>query len=159
MKSKVSTFFLIFLFITCFVYCSEENNGDYHVIPNIRVSVDINLSYADYQDLNFPGQPVYYNQAGNNGDVPGYNGNGLVIIMMNSDEYECFDATCTHCLEGIVEVEKGNVTGICDHCATEFLLNFYGQPSNIPEEDNDEKIYPLKRYAAIKQGNYLRIRN
>lgn len=158
MKSKILFFSVLAVLMMKITGCSDVLKND-EIIPDVGVNVLLNVMDADRRDLDQPGCPIYVKSylARN----VGYLGNGIIVMQAGS-EYLAYDATCTKCLdqEGIIGIEKGMPVGKCKKCLTEFDFYSYGMPISSGNNESDpEKIYPLKRYSAVRRGNEVKISN
>lgn len=153
MKSKVVIFFIGIVFSVANVGCTHklgENLVDKHVIPDVPVYTQINLSVGG-ESNNWIGNPRYFSSS-QTGKSLGYNGHGIIIYTNNNTEFKCYDATCTRCPGLTSYMTQQDLQGNfakCPVCGTRFLL-FYGYPEGV-----EEKTYPLKEYPIVKSGNKL----
>ena len=104
MQSKVIFFLLLALSLFLFWGCSDDLKRN-TVIPYTPIETRINLGWADYQDLNFPGRPVYILYSTPTGELLGYNGNGIIVMQTDMNEYKCYDATCPNCIDADTHIE------------------------------------------------------
>lgn len=158
MKSKVIFFFILSTLF--FVMGCEDKYKNSHVIPYTPIDTRVNLWMADFEDLKLPGQPVYIRYSTPGGKPLGYNDNGIIVIKTDEENYKCYDATCTNCIEADthIEITKGDQVGKCPNCQTEFFLP-YGIPlDKTDEEDHSVQISPLKEYPVVVTNNTLIIR-
>ncbi len=159
MQSKVIFFLLLALSLFLFWGCSDDLKRN-TVIPYTPIETRINLGWADYQDLNFPGRPVYILYSTPTGELLGYNGNGIIVMQTDMNEYKCYDATCPNCIDADthIEITAGDQIAKCPTCKTQFFLP-YGIPLNAEEDENEEKkIAPLQSYPVDIAGNILIVR-
>lgn len=157
MKSKLVFFFFLTISFFLIIGCGEkltDNLRDKHVIPYVPVNTEINLSYADFAHLKNPGSSQYIQRSYPLGKELGYRANGIIVFNTNGDEYKCWDATCTKCMEADTHLNPEATDAICPTCGIKFSLN-YGQPWN----SKTEKLYPLKEYPITISGNVLKVRN
>lgn len=156
MLPKIVFFSLLTIAFFGIIGCDEklaDNLKDKHVIPYVPVETEINLDYADFSHLKNPLGAQYISTSYPLGKPLGYQGNGIIVFNVNGNEYKCWDATCTRCLEAGVHLEIEGSDAVCPTCSTKFSLN-YGQPWN----NKTEKLYPLKEYPVTIAGKTLRIR-
>lgn len=159
MKSKIILFSLLTLLFWGILSCNDDLKKN-HTIPYTPVDTRINLSYADFQDLNFIGRPVYLTYSVPTAKPLGYRGNGIIVIKTGESEYKCYDATCPNCVEADthIEITKGEQVAECPTCQTRFFLP-YGVPLD-PEDEQTEPVTvaPLQAYPVSIAGNILIIR-
>lgn len=159
MQSKVIYFSLLILFSSLFLGCAKDLKRN-TVIPYTPVDTRINLGWADYSDLNFPNRPVYILYSTPAGKPLGYNGNGIIVMQTDLDEYKCYDATCPKCIDADthIEITAGEQIARCPTCGTQFFLP-YGIPLDTEEnENNEDKVPPLQAYPVDVAGKILIIR-
>lgn len=159
MKSKVIFFSLFIFFLFFFLSCSDELKRN-TVIPYTPIDTRINIGWADYQDLNFTGRPVYLAYSIPGAKPLGYNGNGIIVLKTGEDEYKCYDATCPNCIEADthIEITPGEQIAQCPTCKTRFFLP-YGLALDTGEEENGKiEVAPLQPYPVNVAGNILIIR-
>lgn len=153
MKSKIVIFFILTIFSGINITCSrkfEENLMDKHIIPDVPVYTQIDLSIGG-ESNNWIDSPRYLNTS-STGKSLGFNGQGIIIYTNNNTEFKCYDATCTNCKDLTSYMTQTDLHGSfaqCPVCQTKFLL-IYGYPENT-----EQMIYPLKEYPIIKSSNKL----
>lgn len=157
MKSKIVFFSIVAIVLSTNIGCSEkfaENLRDKHIIPNIPVYTQIDLSIGGESD-NWANQPKHISLS-SDGKTLGYSGHGIIIFTSDNLEYKCYDATCTNCTDLTSFFSQKDLNGWiarCPVCDTEFLLH-YGTST-----DKEKEIYPLKEYPIMRSGNKLIINN
>lgn len=159
MQSKVVFFLLFTLFLSLFLSCSNDLKRN-TVIPYTPIDTRINLGWADYSDLNFPNRPMYILYSTPSGKLLGYNGNGIIVMQTDMDEYKCYDATCPECIDADthIEITSGEQIARCPNCETRFFLP-YGIPLDSEDDDTEDKrVAPLQVYPVEVAGNILIIR-
>lgn len=161
MKSNVLFFLILSICFLGNIGCGDqwtENMRDKHIIPYVPVSTVIDMNMADYLCLKTSGESVLI-KTSNIGKSLGYSNHGIIVINVGSDNYKCWDATCTNCtdLKSSFNTKdiKGNIA-VCPTCKSEFLL-LYGQLIGGGENANNHKVYPLKEYPISKVGNKLTV--
>lgn len=121
-----------------------------HIIPDIPVNTRIDIGIGGESD-NWIGQPKYFSTS-STGKPLGYNGHGIIISTSSNTEYQCYDATCTACLDLTSSFKQEDLNGDiakCSVCETEFLLSL-SYPINTEIE-----ISPLKPYPITRAGDVL----
>ena len=85
--------------------CSERNNynDNCNFLLNVGVNVSLNLNLAQYNQLNFPTNPVY---------VPGP-GNGGIIVNNTGTGYIAFDAADPNNFSDCAILNITGIEGIC----------------------------------------------
>lgn len=159
MKSKILIFLLFSAYWSIIISCTDKLH-DEHVIPYTPIDTRIELWMPDFQDLKIQNYPVYVRYSTPKGEPLGYRGNGIIVLKTGSQEYKCYDATCTNCpdADSHIEIKKGDPVAFCPTCHTEFFLP-YGSPlDNENNESENLKIYPLREYPVIISNNTLIIR-
>ena len=122
--------------------CGEETAPDR--IPYAYVSVDINLSNLQYQDLRRDGGFVYLSD--------GYR--GIIVYRESANRYRAFERACSfdprsECVP--VEVDSSGLFMIHRCCKSTYDFNGYpmGGPATLP----------LREYFTFLDGDYLMIRS
>ena len=132
----------IFLFIIILVITSCKNEQqDY--IPYAYVDIQINLSNAEYQPLQYEGGSVNIE-----GGVRG------IILYRSADDYRAFERNCPYapsedCAQ--VDVDVSTLFIQCPCCSSQF--DFDGNVISGPS------AYPLQQYATSVNNNFLSIWN
>lgn len=158
MEPKVVIFFVHVFCVLINLGCSgkiSEKWADKHIVPYTPVYTQIDLRIGGESQLQVPGQPIYLKNSQPDGTPLGYNGHGIIVIRLNDTEFSCWDATCTSCQDLTSYMTSRDLSGeiaTCPVCGKEFSLR-YGSALNATE-----KIYPLKSYPILKQGNRLIVR-
>lgn len=158
MKSKILFFSVFLFFLAVNSGCGDKFNakaGDDHIIPYTPVYTEIPLGAGGEDRLSWNGNAKYFEISTPNPKPLGYRGHGIIVYTSDadSDDFSCFDATCTNCSDLESHFTQKDIRGavaICPVCRTEFALNAGGYAF-----DNTEKIYPLKSYPVEKRGNRL----
>lgn len=147
-------YFFLLLALPLFFGCtSDKINNRNPYLPNYTFTIDINMSFASYSDLQYVSNGVYYPNQGA--------GRGLFIFNTGSG-YVAFDAACpnqalsscsTMAFKKLdpndpLKIDKTTVVCSCDN--TEYSL-FSGQSAG--------KQYPLKQYRVEVNGTILRVYN
>ena len=156
MKSKVIFFLLSILFLSVFLSCSDNLKRN-TVIPYTPIDTRINLGWADYQDLNFTGRPIHIFYSNPGAKPLGYKGNGIIILKTGMDDYKCYDATCTKCIDANthIEITTGEQIAQCPTCHTRFFLP-YGIPLDTEENENEKaEVAPVESYPVNIAGKIL----
>ena len=139
--------FLIALigFLTLSCSNSDDSNNNCNYLLNIGVNLTVNLSLPQYNQLNFPSNPVYIASEGNGGIIVTNTGTGFVA-------YDAADPNHTPsvCSKLIISGLEG--TCGCDD-QNKYSL-FTGQPL-----ENTSLQCGLKAYRVEESGNSLFISN
>ena len=139
---------LLIAFISLVVTsCSKSDNHDENCnfLLNVGVNLTVNLSLPQYNQLNFPSNPVLIPNEGNRGIIVTNTGTGFVA-------YDAADPN--HTLSTCSVLAISGLEGTCgcdDH--NEYSL-FTGQPLN-----NSDLRCGLKAYRVEESGNNLFISN
>ena len=137
---------IMFLCIVLFS-CSDRNNYDENCnfLVNIGVNVSLNLNLSQYNQLNFPSNPVY---------VPN-EGNGGIIVNNTGTGYVAFDAADpNHAFSDCAILSISGVEGICGCDETHKYSLFTGQPLQNPNLQCG-----LKPYRVERSGNEVFVSN
>jgi hypothetical protein len=113
-------------------------------IPNVPVSIQLNVTSLQYPELRQDGGYVYLQG--------GYK--GILLVRQNAATYLAFERACSYdptasCAK--VEVDKSNLFLIDKCCGSQF--NFNGQVTSGPA------VYGLKQYNTALTGSILYITN
>lgn len=127
--------------------CSDGNNynENCNFLLNVGVNISLNLNLAQYNQLNFPNNPVYVPNEGNAGIIVNNSGTGYVAFDAADPNHELGSCSVLNIsgLEGI--------SG-CDETHRYSLLT--GQPLQNPDLQCG-----LKPYRIERSGNSLYITN
>ncbi len=124
--------------------CGCKDQGIGPGIPDVPVSIQLNVSSLQYPQLRQDGGYVYLQG--------GYN--GILLVRQNANLYTAFERACTYdptasCSQ--VEVDASNLFLIDKCCGSQF--NFQGNVTAGPA------MYSLKQYQTSLMGNVLYISN
>jgi hypothetical protein len=113
-------------------------------IPNVPVSIQLNVTSQLYPELRYDGGYVYLQG--------GYK--GIILVRQNSATYLALERACPYdatssCSK--VEVHDSNLFLVDKCCGSQF--NFSGQVTSGPA------VYGLKQYATALSGSILYITN
>ncbi len=140
--------YLYWIVLCIFLWsCSERNNynDNCNFLLNVGVNVSLNLNLAQYNQLNFPSNPVY---------VPVL-GNGGIIVNNTGTGYVAFDAADpNHTFSDCAILNITGIEGICGCDETHKYSLFTGQPLQ-----NSNLQCSLKPYRVERIGNELFISN
>lgn len=131
--------------ILCAVSLSNcRERTDEHTVPIVSVNVDIDVTLAQYNDLNFIGGWVYLNG--------GYN--GLIAYRQSLETIKSYDRQAPYLVEDRCQVEVDSSGVSCtDPCSGSEWLLHDGQLLGGPA------VYPLREYNTTFDGQRLSIRN
>lgn len=122
--------------------CREKT--DEHTVPQVAVNIDIDITLAQYNNLNFIGGWVYLNG--------GYN--GLLVYRATLEDMKAYDRQAPYKVADHCQVEVDSVGIACfDPCSGSEWLMHDGQLLTGPA------LYPLREYNASFDGRLLTIRN
>lgn len=137
-------FILLLLFVSMLPGCSKDDYVRQNpYLPDYNFSLDINLEFPSYSQLNFPSNPIRIFQAGQ-----GING---LIVMNTGSGFVAWEATCpnqpiTEC--SILEIDGINAVCTCDNVEYS-IFNGLGPAQ-----------YPLKQYRVeVLSPTYIRVYN
>jgi nitrite reductase/ring-hydroxylating ferredoxin subunit len=136
----LTTFSAILLFVEC---GKEQQYAD---IPNVSVNFYIDLSSALYNDLNYTGGWMYYNNAGYR---------GILLYCSAPDQYLAFERTCPYDADkecARIEVDQTGSFAVDSCCMSEYLL-LDGSVHKGPA------TRPLKQYRTTIEGTLLHVYN
>lgn len=127
--------------------CSDSNNynENCNFLLNVGVNVTLNLNLAQYNQLNFPNNPVYVPNEGNAGIIVNNSGTGYVAFDAADPNHEL--GSCSLLTINGLEGVSG-----CDETHRYSLLT--GQPLQNPDLQCG-----LKPYRIERSGNSLYITN
>lgn len=145
--------FIIISFIVVLFSCQKSNQVNDDPIPDVPVSITINLALPLYAHLETIGTHVY---------EPG-GVKGVVVVHHTDDKYYAFDRTCsyqqsTNCAK--IEVDSTNLQFRCGKtissgfekcCDSRFFMD--GMVAQGPAK------FGLKQYNVSKNGTMLNIFN
>lgn len=132
---------IIFLAVF-FPHCDKEFQ---HPVPNVHVSINLDLSSTLYADLNIIGNHIYI--------TGGYR--GIIVYRMSQDEFRAYERACPydhHKDDARVVVEDNGLTMIDSTCLSRYLL-LDGSVFEGPATRG------LKAYRTHYTGNNLYISN
>lgn len=126
--------------------CTDDNyNENCNFLLNVGVNVSLNLNLAQYNQLNFPNNPVYIPNEGNMG----------IIVNNNGTGYVAFDAADpNHAISNCSVLALTGVEGVCGCDDTHRYSLLTGQPLQNPN-----LLCGLKPYRVNRSGNVLYISN
>lgn len=129
--------FSLFSFILLLTSCQEK---DPYPIPNVAVSISLNLDLPSYQNLNAPGGWVYIN-----------GGSRGIIVYRNFDNFVALDRHSTYestkdC--AIVSIDSINAFVLNDSCSTSQYNITDGTVVTGPAK------WGLKKYNTSWDGAY-----
>lgn len=151
MQSKIVLFLILTLFFLGIISCENAQTNN-HIIPYVTIDTEIPLWMSEFQCLTMPSQPIHILVSYPKSKALGYNGNGIIVINAGSDQYKCFDATCTKDPDTGIPLEIDGIIATCPECNTNFsLLN--GMVLKTTDPEQNEKIYPLKEYPVGKTSS------
>ncbi|NNF83018.1 MAG: hypothetical protein HKO67_02670 [Flavobacteriaceae bacterium] len=124
---------------------NDDNNENCNFLLNAAVNAELNLSFPQYNDLNFPSSPIYEPNQGNGG----------IIVTNTGSGYVAYDAADPNHQQNLCSVLTINgLEGECG-CTDENTYSlFTGQPLSNPNLPCG-----LKAYRAELIGNILRVTN
>jgi nitrite reductase/ring-hydroxylating ferredoxin subunit len=127
--------------------CQDGNNYDENCnfLLNVGVNISLNLNLSQYNQLNFPSNPVYVPNEGNAGIIVNNTGTGYVAFDAADPNHEL--SSCSRL--SITGLE--GVSG-CDQTHRYSLLT--GQPLQNPN-----LRCSLKPYRVERSGNVLYVTN
>lgn len=141
----------ILMLCVCILACEDTYTSS---IPDVRVSLSINLAQAVYTPIQIPGQFVKVTHDTHNIPV-GYAGLIIGQSIFSDNGFCAYDAACPVEARKNVSVELINL-GLggaeCPQCGTKYNLSNWG----FPEGEGKEA---LKRYKLTQAGNTLQIHN
>jgi nitrite reductase/ring-hydroxylating ferredoxin subunit len=148
---KVGKYFIFFLFLALGApSCDKINESP---IPDVYVSFTVNLNI--YNDLNVPGNAMYF---------PGPGFGGVIVSCFEPGLYYAFDATCTNEASRSCLVLKNEEFEHCPCLFQDFILECNCCGSQFSRIDgslfNGPASRPLKHYnVSLINNNTLRIYN
>jgi nitrite reductase/ring-hydroxylating ferredoxin subunit len=133
---KSFIFFLLFFSLSC----DEINKSP---VPYVSVNLIINLNIVN--ELNVPGNSVYFANAGYR---------GVIVCCEYPGSYYAFDAACTNDINSDCRVRNEGMIGECPCCGSRFILLNNGYPGDGPA------TIPLKQYnVSVINSFELRVYN
>ena len=139
MKTKIQLIFGFWLMLSGFFSCEYEQPG----IPNVSVSISINLNDPQYYELQTTGSFVYIT-----GGV-----NGIIVYRKSQNEFLCYERTCPHDPEcGKIYVDEDVFFAedtVC--CGSVFSLDIDGAVVS------GESKFPLRMYSSTYSENLNRL--
>lgn len=148
MKSSI----LMGIAFTIMVFSGCKKNKDENMIPNVPVSIRINMDLPLYANLLIPGNYIYLN-GGNKGITLFHGFNGEYYATDRMCPYQPFEECSRVELDSNFTFRCGNMqNGVFQKCC-ESKFQFDGLLLNGPS------IYPLKNYRVFKSGNIIDISN
>jgi nitrite reductase/ring-hydroxylating ferredoxin subunit len=148
---KCMKYFIFFLFLVPGApSCDKINESP---IPDVYVSFTVNLNI--YNDLNVPGNAMYF---------PGPGIGGVIVSCLEPGIYYAFDATCTNEASRSCLVLKNEEFEHCPCLFQDFILECNCCGSQFYRIDgslfNGPASIPLKHYNVSLMNNYtLRVYN
>ena len=135
-----------FYLVTVLLLNSCDTKDDY--IRDVYVNIEIDLSLAEYSDLNAIGNSIMIDEGGNA---------GLIIYRLTTNEYKAYDRNCSYepSLACSFIDSISSTVAYCGCCSSAFLIDQDGTAANPPA------ILPLKMYNSSlnNSNNILRIFN
>ena len=135
--------------------CDNQNSSaGYNLIPDVRISRDINIRQPAYNDLSQPGGYVY---------LPNEGYRGVLVVHTYNQEYFAFDRACPTAPDDTaakLTVHRSNLFMGCGK-----YVDSQWQPSTNSQYNLDGTVktgpsdQQPKSYTLNKRGNYLRISN
>ncbi|MCK9481202.1 MAG: hypothetical protein M0R38_05505 [Bacteroidia bacterium] len=145
-------FTLIVLTLCIVLTYSCNKNNDKDVIPNVPVSIRVNMELPLYSKLLIPGNYIYL-EGGNKGITLFHGFDDQYYATDRICPYQPFDACSKVELDSNFTFRCGSsINGIFEQCCAS-KFQYDGQISNGPA------IYPLKSYRVYRSGNILDIAN
>jgi len=121
-RNYLSIFFLIaFSFFSC--------EDEFSQFPEVPVAFTINLAYNN--DLQFPGNSVYF---------AGVGYGGIIVTCYTEGVYYAFDAACPYEISPDCLLETEGLIATCPCCGSKYTLFYSGSPIEGPTSA------PLKEY-------------
>ena len=144
MKKLLLTVLTSFILIAC---SNNDNNNNNEYLPNdsFDTGSTINLSFPQYNSLQFPGNHVIINQYGLNGIVVYYSGSSYIAFEL-SDPNHHLQSCSRLTVDGVL------ATCGCDDENTYDILT--GQPNGSTTGQ-----YGLKPYFVEVSGSIIRVYN
>ena len=124
-------------------------------IPNSPVYLDLNLTTAPYNKLNYSSNQFFYFESREGLPETSSIGYGGMIVNTGFDgSFYAFDMCCPYELKRTIRVYPNDIgQAVCATCGSVFdIANGTGFPSSGVAKE------PLKSYKAFRSGNYLYIR-
>lgn len=149
MKSIVAGLILVgLMFHSC---SSSDYNYDNPNLLNPEVRFEVNLSLPQFNDLQFPNNPVYIN---------GYGNGGVVVLNTGSESYVAFDAADpNHPFEDCSVLKIEGLEGVCQ-CEDHNTYDLFSGTAVEEKSEGKDFEYTLKPYRVVDNGNgVLTIKN
>lgn len=135
--------------------CEEQNSTTgYRLIPDVRISREINIRQPAYSDLSQPGGYVY---------LPNEGYRGILVLQSYQQEYYAFDRACPTAPDedcGELTVHRSRLFIGCgqyqDSTWEPCTPNQYNLDGSIKSGPSDQRP---KSYQIRKDGSTLRINN
>lgn len=139
--------------LLAFFACTKDQNNFLPYKP-----VDFYISLANYNHLTVPGNSITFR----------YNGfAGIIVMCVNENEYDAYDACCPYEAQKSCTVEmdqvaipggtglvySSNTTGKCKCCGSTFMLFGGGFATKGPA------ARPLQQYQVVNTGGRLWVHN
>jgi|GEM_PF-1946263 len=158
--SKIAFFFLFIIITISFIYCSKDETMNQNTIPYTRMYAEID--FRVYNELYSINTPATVNKYGVR--LIGYNGHGIFISKINSDEYSAFDRTCPNHgddFSNVLEYTKGDLFYHCKECGAKYnFINGYATKDLNPQNTENRIIPKLQEYNTRIINDYtLRVTN
>lgn len=137
---KTWKYFTLSVFLTMISFSCDKME---YPIPDVPVSYMINLNIVN--ELNIPGNSVYFGDAGYG---------GIIVYCEIPGSWYAFDAACTYEASRSCVVKNEGVLADCSCCGSQFVLLSGAYPAKSPA------TLPLKQYNVSLVNNFtLRIYN
>lgn len=148
---KCGKYFIYFLFLVLGTSSCDKINES--PIPYVYVSFTVNLNI--YNDLNVPGNAMYF---------PGAGFGGVIVSCFEPGIYYAFDATCTNEASRSCLVLKNEDFEQCPCLFQDFILECNCCGSQFSRIDGSfysgSASRPLKQYnVSLMNNNTLRVYN
>ncbi len=140
---KILLFFPLFLLILA-CSSSDDNYQNNPNLPNVRVDLQLNLDFGEYNDLSFPGNSfVTYNQGVK----------GVVIYNINNTQFAAFELSDPN--HPPSNCSGMTVNGVIASCGCD--NNEYNIITG--ELSEGEGQYTMKPYRAERSGRFIIVTN
>ena len=144
-STKCKTFLLVFAFLGLLTSCEDDDlRRDNPNLLNLRFDVTLNKSLPQYNQLNFPGNAIYYHGVANKGLLVINTGAG--ILAFDAADPNIIPRDCS-----LLQINGLVGTSSCE------TPNSYSLVDGLPMQDGLQ--YPLYNYRVQETGNVIRIYN
>ncbi len=152
MKSRYSLTVVVLMVL--FGNCKRETIDDRDLIPNVPVTLNINLDLPAYNQLQLPGAWMYFDGGSK----------GIIVYHGYDFEYRAYDRNCSYqpfenCAR--IEMEDNSLYAHCGETQKDSFITCCGSRFDLSNAFpvNGPAVRPLKLYNVFKQGNSLLISN